>query len=293
MKIGIIGVGHLAKSMLTGFLRANLDPQDFLLSPRGQAQQLAKEHHFALARDNHHLVEACDIVILAVRPKDVAAAVAGLPWREGQLLICVCAGVALNELAVAPACVVRAMPLTAAEINASPTICFPPHAEAVRLLEYLGTPICVTNERAFEVATVNAAVYGWVQNLIRITANWSAQHLEQFSDQVCSGFDQELRGKQTVETQISDSIESHSALMRRLVSLTFAGAGRMLAEKPEPMEDLLAALVTPGGITELGLEKLKAHGFETIWQEVCASVLERLDNPIKNFPPEEGEGRDK
>jgi len=256
MKIGVLGVGHLAKAMLMGFLRANLSPRQFLLSPRGQAQQLAKEHGFELADDNEELVNNCDRVILAVQPKDAPDAVAGLPWRKGQILISVCAGIPLNELPVAPARVVRAMPLTAAEINASPTVCFPSQRDVVALFEHIGIVIGLENEQEFEVASVNAAIYGWVQDLIRLNVQWLVQ--------------------QSTNSMSDASSERNLATMRRLVSLTFAAAGRLIAEKPESMEALLDALVTPGGITELGLEKLKEQGHPAIWQDACACVLERL-----------------
>jgi pyrroline-5-carboxylate reductase len=123
MTIGIIGVGHLAISMLDGFLRSGVPPQELLLSPRGKARAFSERTGVPLADGNRDLVERSDIVILAVRPADAAAAVEGLPWRAGQTMISVCAGVALEKLQVSPARGVRAMPFTAAEINASPTVC--------------------------------------------------------------------------------------------------------------------------------------------------------------------------
>lgn len=246
MIIGVIGVGHLATTLLTGLLRSGVSPQALLLSPRGKAMAFSEATGIPLAADNRDLVARSDIVLLAVRPADAAEAVAGLPWRARQTVISACAGVALGDLIVAPASAVRAMPLTAAEINASPTACFPPRPEAVALLERLGSVVAFDSEADFEVATVNAAVYGWAQDLIRRTAEWSAGQGPQLD------------------------------AMRRLTALTFVAAGRLLAEKPEPMETLLAELVTPGGITELGLGILAARGQPAIWTEACASVLARL-----------------
>jgi pyrroline-5-carboxylate reductase len=114
------------------------------------------------------------------------------------------------------------------------------------VIERLGPAIALESEADFEVATVSAAVYGWAQDLIRITSDWSA----------AQGGDAQA--------------------MRRLAALTFVAAGRLLAEKPEPIETLLAELVTPGGITELGLDILAARGQPDIWREACAGVLARL-----------------
>lgn len=249
MRVGILGVGHLAAALAAGLLRSGLEPEQLRLSPRGRARELAERHGLVVAADNRDLVDGAEVVLLAVRPADAAAAVAGLPWREGQVVISACAGVPLAGLAVAPARAVRAMPLTAAAINASPTACFPPLPAAVAVLERLGPVVALASEADFEVATVNAAVYGWAQDLIRRTAEWSAD-----------------QGPQ-------------AEAMRRLVALTFVAAGRLIAEKPEPMTQLLDELVTPGGITELGLDVLAAGGQPALWQAACEAVLARLAGP--------------
>jgi pyrroline-5-carboxylate reductase len=246
MVIGVVGVGHLATAILAGLLRAGVPRGDLLLSPRGKARAFSEQEGVALAADNRDLVERSDIVLLAVRPAAAAEAVAGLPWRAGQVMISVCAGVLLEKLSVSPAHGVRAMPLTAAEINASPTACFPPHPVAVALLERLGPVVALQSEADFEVATVNAAVYGWAQHLIRVTTDWSA----------AQGPDAQT--------------------MRRLIALTFVAAGRLIAEKPDSMESLVAELVTPGGITELGLNILSVGDQPETWRRACAGVLARL-----------------
>ncbi len=246
MIIGFLGVGHLAAALIAGLKRAGVSPQAMLLSPRGRSAELSGRYGIDIAASSKALVARCDIIVLAVRPHDAAQAVAGLPFRAGQVLISVCAGVALAELASGPAKVVRAMPLTAAEINASPTVFFPDDGAARQLLERLGPAFALRSEREFEVATVNAAIYGWAQSLIAQSAEWCA-------------------------TKGTDA-----ATMRQLVAQTFVAAGRLIAEKNDPMEHMLSELVTPGGITELGLSVLDAADQRRAWQCACEAVLDRL-----------------
>ncbi|MET3580313.1 pyrroline-5-carboxylate reductase [Mesorhizobium robiniae] len=246
MIIGILGVGHLAASMLAGFLRSGLDPAAILLSPRGKAAVLSARHGFQLAADNRDLVERSDVVVLSVRPQHAPETVAGLPWRIGQTVVSVCAGVPLSRLDVAPARAVRAMPFTASEIAASPTVYFPDVGEARAVLDRLGPSIALPSENDFEVATVSAAVYGWAQDLIRKTAEWSS----------AEGLD--------------------PAISRRLAAMTFVAAGQLIAEKDEPMDQMLEELVTPGGITERGLQVLSLRGVPAAWEEACVAVLDKL-----------------
>lgn len=247
MQLGIVGVGHLASSLLAGFLRAGMRAEDVLLSPRGRGPELARAHGFGLARGNGDLVARSDIVLLAVRPADAPAAVEGLGWRRRQTLLSLCAGVPIRALeAAAPAEIVRAMPLTAAEFGASPTLLHPAHPAASALLEKIGVVIPLEREIEFETATVSAAVYGWAQELIRLSADWSAAH----------------------------GLPPETA--RALAARTFVAAGRTVAEKDAPMEALLAALTTPGGITETGLRHLREHGAPEAWEGACDAVLRKL-----------------
>ncbi|TNM61610.1 pyrroline-5-carboxylate reductase family protein [Aliirhizobium smilacinae] len=251
MIIGVLGVGHLAAAMIAGLMKSG-DRQTILLSPRGKSKELAARYGLEICVDNRELVERAEIVILAVRPADATAALEGLPWRAGQIVVSVCAGVALSQFPAIAARIVRAMPLTAAEINASPTVFYPEIAEARQLIARFGLAIALRNEDEFEVATVNAAIYGWAQDIVRQSVHWGHDH----------GADQQT--------------------MRQLVAQTFVAAGRMIAETAEPMETILKDLVTPGGITELGLEVLEERGQPAAWQAACDAVFARLTSVPKD-----------
>lgn len=243
--IGVLGVGHLAAAMIAGLIKSG-GPESILLSPRGKSKELGARYGLGICADNRELVERSDIVILAVRPADAPAALEGLPWRDGQVVLSVCAGVALSKFPAIPAQIVRVMPLTATEINASPTVFYPDLAQARQLIARLGPAIALRSEDEFEIATVNAAIYGWAQDLIRQSVHWASDH----------GADPQM--------------------MRLLVAQTFVAAGRMTAESAEPMETILKDLVTPGGITELGLTVLDQQSQPAAWRAACDAVLARL-----------------
>lgn len=248
LTLGILGVGHLSVSLVTGLMRAGWGQDRLILSPRGQSAALSKRFGIGVADSNAALVTQSDIVLLAVRPGDAVAAVADLPWRVDQLLLSACAGVtidALSEVAGA-ARIVRIMPLTAAELGASPTLVFPMLPPVAPVLAAFGPAIAVDSEEQFEAATVSAAIYGWAQALIERAAGWT--------------------GAQGVAPPAA----------RALVAQSFVAAGRMMAEQDAPMEALLTGLVTPGGITEAGLRHLDAAGVFAAWDGACDVVLDRL-----------------
>lgn len=250
MVLGVLGVGHLARSILQGLLRAGFEQDTIVLSPRGQGPELAQLHGLALARDNRDLVDRADIVLVAVRPADAVAALGGLGWTPRHTIVSVCAGVPIAALqAAAPAAtIMRAMPLTATEIGVSATPVFPDIEAARPILNALGSVIALAREEDFEVATVSAAIYGWAQDLMRQSIEWS----------------------------VAGGLERKAA--RQLVADTFIAAGRLIAEKDAPLDDMLRQLVTPGGITERGLQVLAERDVPTAWAAACEAVLEKLQD---------------
>lgn len=246
MFLGILGVGHLATTIVVGLLRSGFAAENILLSPRGKAKDLSDLYGIQVADDNASLVDRADVVLLSVRPSDAARAVADLPWRQDQVLISCCAGVAISAFPDLEAQIVRAMPLTAAEINASPTAFYPGLPQARAVLDRLGPLVELQSEADFELATVNAAIYGWAQDLIRQSVEWS----------------------------VEKGMPEPTA--RRLIANTFAAAGGLIDLKPQPMQQLLDELVTPGGITELGLQKLTEGDQPVVWRQACEAVLARL-----------------
>lgn len=249
-RIGFLGVGHLAEEMIAGLMREGRGELEPILSPRGYGPRLAEYYGLELASDNAALVGTAEIVVLATRPRDAVAAITGLPWREGQILVSACAGVPISALAavVAPAEVMRIMPLTASSIGASPTTVFPDLAPVRPLLRRLGTVIALDDEGQFEAATVSAAIYGWAQSLIGLGHDWSLAH----------GL-----GPDTA---------------RQLAAATFVAAGRMIAERPEPIAALVGSLTTPGGITERGQMLLDAQAVPASWTAACDAVFAMLTN---------------
>lgn len=246
--VGFLGVGHLAEALIAGLLRGGFAPERLLLSPRGQAAHLGAIHNVRVAGSNAELVAQSDIVLLCVRPKDVTSAIEGLPWEPRHVLVSACAGVPISSLAAgaSPARICRIMPITAAALGASPTVLFPDFPEVRDLVARFGSAIALNSESDFETATVSAAVYGWAQDLIARSSRWAVEH----------GLSEEAA--------------------RQLSALTFVAAGRLIAERPEPMDDLLRSVVTPGGITERGLTVLDQHGVPGAWDKACTAVLDKL-----------------
>ncbi|MEZ5773275.1 MAG: NAD(P)-binding domain-containing protein [Hyphomicrobiaceae bacterium] len=250
--VGILGVGHLINHLLPGLLRT--DPAmrpSVLLGPRNaeRAEALSRRFGCPVAADAADLVARSDVLLLAVRPFQVAEATAGLPFRADQTVVSLVAGTPIAAIAAAvrPARVLRAMPVTAAEFGVSPTCLFPADPAIEALLAPAGPVIRLAAEAEFEAASVIACYYGWVQALIGETTGWLCRQ----------------------------GLGEESA--RRLAAEMTAAAARTVVERrDEPIDGLVAELCLPGSYTGQGLQILgKADAFGP-WRTAAEALLMRM-----------------
>ncbi len=126
--ITILGCGSLGESLLAGLLKRGHPSRLISASSRRleRQQALTSKYQVTVSADNAALAQAASIVVLAVKPKQMADCcreLAGLPLA-GKLIISVAAGIRTDQLQRwlgQPVALVRAMPNTPAEIGLAAT----------------------------------------------------------------------------------------------------------------------------------------------------------------------------
>jgi pyrroline-5-carboxylate reductase len=181
MKLGFVGCGTIAAAMIAGLQDSGWQ-EAITVSPRnaevaaGLAQRYA---NVSVASDNQAVLDAADLVVLAVRPQIAAAVLAELRFRPDHRVLSVIATLSLETLrsVVAPAVTVtRAVPLPSVARRQGPTAVFPPDEEIVGLFDTLGTAIGLGAEAefdAFSAATATMASYFAFADTI---ADWMTRH---------------------------------------------------------------------------------------------------------------------
>lgn len=119
-RIGLIGAGQMATALAQGIIKAGLVPADHILAsdPDLQARQRFSDTLGAtITTDNAAVVSHSDVVFLAVKPQQLAAAAAGLAAATAgkRLFVSIAAGVrlkALSEFLGPDQRIVRVMPNT-------------------------------------------------------------------------------------------------------------------------------------------------------------------------------------
>jgi pyrroline-5-carboxylate reductase len=256
-KIGFIGVGHIAHYMLTGFARTKNSFEFILADPDPDnlsrvSKQFAPQFKCAVTRDNQRAVDKSELIILAVRPDHMEAALAGLTFRPDQLVASVVAGASLKHLEsfVSPAKVIRVLPISCVAINKSPILVFPKNQPIQTLFSLLGQVHVLPDEKTFTPGTaLVGAFYAWIFALMDETAGWTADQ----------GID--------------------PTVARQLVIQTIEGACAMAShQKEKSLTQIWDTLATPGGISEYGAKILKERGCLKAWPDTLEAVTQKMED---------------
>ena len=249
--IGFIGVGELALYTIKGVRRGGYQGP-VLLSPRNRekAKYLVETHNCQLQQDNQSVVANSDHIVIATRPADCLETLASLEFKPNQVLISVVAGIEVAQLrTVLPAQleIVRAMPVSSAEVGASPTLIYPDNVFVRQFFDYCGNSIVVDNEEYFTQGSVLACVYCWFFSL----------------------YEELIQSTQGPALPASLSAELVMGMAKGAAELA-------LANKDISPGDIARGIATEGTFSRLGLDLLEENAAFEPWREACELLQKQL-----------------
>ncbi len=167
MQLAFIGGGNMGEAMLSAILDKKLSlPQDISISDVSETRRRYLEQRYGVAvmSDNRLAAEKGEVVVLAVKPQNLAGVVAELSgqFKPSQLVLSIIAGATIQTLSsgLAHKRVIRAMPNTPAQIGegisvwtATAEVTEQQRGWASSLLGAIGKEIYVDDEKYINMAT--------------------------------------------------------------------------------------------------------------------------------------------
>ncbi|MDR0767986.1 MAG: pyrroline-5-carboxylate reductase [Methanosarcinales archaeon] len=125
-KIGFLGAGKMASAIIKGLLEYGIMPDNIAAGEHWApaADAARKEFGIYVTENNAEVVKRSDILIIAVKPKDIEGALSTAGDTKNKLFISIAAGITINNLermAGHNARVIRAMPNICATVLQSAT----------------------------------------------------------------------------------------------------------------------------------------------------------------------------
>lgn len=240
MKIGFIGGGNMATALIGGLLRGGASHAIAVLEIEPtRARALRDAHNVEVHATPGDWLAPCDVVVLAVKPQQMAGAVAAIrPHLARPLLLSIAAGVRARTMArwLSSDVIVRTMPNTPALIGAGITgavalagVTPQQRASAEAILRAVGDVIWFDDEALLDAVT---AVSG--------------------SGPAYAFFLIEAMQQAGRELGLPD------AAARQLALATVSGAAQLAAASHEAVEVLRERVTSKGGTTAAALATLEA-----------------------------------
>lgn len=251
MRLGFVGAGNMASALARGMgepvLVSDLD--------RERAEALAAAVGGEAVGSNGELAERADVVVLAHKPHQLEEVASQLGGQARAIVsILGATGTPAIEAAYPGTPVYRFIPNIPADVRRG-VLCYVrgsradagPEREILDLMGRVGTVFPLGDEALIEPAMA----------IMSCGPAFFALLSEAFADAGAAyGLDREAAG--------------------RMVSETMGGTAAWLAAHGQDTAGLRAAVATPGGATERGLNAMEAHGARELCRATVDAVMEGI-----------------
>ncbi|GIW05382.1 MAG: pyrroline-5-carboxylate reductase [Dehalococcoidia bacterium] len=255
MRVAIVGGGKMGEAILSRLLATSPEDEVSVV----EVDPARRDYLAARYRIPVHATppaDAADVVVLAVKPQDAAAAYRSLgTLRPDQVLLSILAGVRISSIreGTGHSAVVRAMPNTPAAIGegftvwtATPEVAEPAREQVRSVLASLGRERYVTDEAYLDMAT---AVNGSGPAFVYL-----------FIEALCDA---------------AVAIGLPRAMAHDLVLQTVRGAAAYVEATGAHPAQLKNDVTSPAGTTAAGLYQLERHALRAAIQDAIAAAYRR------------------
>jgi pyrroline-5-carboxylate reductase len=256
--LGFVGTGTINAAMVTGLCTDPAQPYSIRVSPRNAAvaaRLAARFDRVRVGASNQEVIDASDVVFLAVRPQIAADILAPLRFGPDKRIISLIATFSRQKVATlvgSVQSVTCAVPQPTVAARLSPTAIFPPDAFAAGLFDRLGTAFPATSESEFRALFATTAAMASFFSLLAALARWLTSH----------GVD--------------------AAIARDYVAKMFHGLADVPQRSTLDFGELAAEFKTKGGLNEQLADELAAKGVFGAFPAGLDAILARLvkhENP--------------
>ena len=254
MKIGFIGTGKIASSVITGICSSTILYNKILISPRNKiiAKNLKRKFkNIIIAKNNQEIVDNCNWVFLSITPTIGEKIIKDLNFRSSQTIISFISTITLSELKKAikvKAKIVRAIPLPPISLKKGPVPICPPNKQVKEFFNKIGTTVEVKNEKLSINFWSTSGMMAPFYELLRVMTDWLVK-----------------RGVKRNNAQ------------KYITSLFLALSEDAVANSKKDLKYLVKESQTPKGLNEQGVKELTKAGFYKSLEKTLNSIHKRLN----------------
>ncbi|NOY17058.1 MAG: pyrroline-5-carboxylate reductase [Gammaproteobacteria bacterium] len=260
-KLGIIGGGNMAESLIGGLLASAHKASAIQVSEpnKKRCAQLSEKYNIHCLNNNSVLAGQSDLLLFAVKPqllREVAEPLKQAIQAKRPLIISIAAGVRstdLNHWLGGGLAIVRVMPNTPALVRAGASGLYANYLVsplqrdlAESILRSVGITVWLENEAQMDIVTaLSGSGPAYIFRIIEAMEEAATR----------AGMERETSRLLAIETVL--------------------GAAKLAMESDDTPEELRCKVTSPGGTTEKGLQQLEQGNIEQLFENAINAAIDR------------------
>ena len=253
MKLGFIGTGKIASSVITGICKSSIKYNKIFISFRNKkiSKQLKKRYKkITIEKDNQKIVNNSNWVFLAVTPTVGEKIIKNLSFKSNQTIISFISTITiprLKEMIKVKANIVRAIPLPPISLKRGPVPICPPNKKVKNFFDKIGSTVEIKNENLSINFWSTSGMMASYYNILRVMSDWL----------------------------VTKGVKKQDA-QKYITSLFLALSEDAVVNSKKDLKFLIKDSQTPKGLNEQGLKEMSKKG-------VYKSVINTLNRIHKRL----------
>ena len=253
MKLGFIGTGKIASSVITGISNSNIKFKQIIVSPRNRkiANNLKKKYRkIYIAKNNQEVIDKSSWIFLSVTPNVGMKIIKDLKFKKNQTVISFISTINLAQLkkmVKVKLNIVRAIPLPPISLKKGPVPICPPNKSVKSFFDKIGSTIQIKNEKLSQNFWSTSGMMASYYDLLRVMSDWL----------------------------VKKGIKRNDA-QKYITSLFLALSEDAVVNSKKELKFLVKESQTPNGLNEQGLKAMTKKG-------VYKSVINTLNTIYKRL----------
>jgi len=253
MKLGFIGTGKIASSVITGICKSSIKYNKIFISSRNQkiAKGLKKKFKkIFIEKDNQKIIDNCNWVFLSVTPIVGERIIKNLNFKSNQTIVSFISTITIPELKKmikVKADIVRAIPLPPISLKKGPVPICPPNKKVKKFFDKIGSTIEIKNEKLSINFWSTSGMMASYYQILKVMSGWLIK-----------------KGVNKLDAQ------------KYVTSLFLALSEDAVVNSKKDLKFLVKESQTPRGLNEQGLKEMSKKG-------VYKSVINSLNSIYKRL----------
>ena len=254
MKLGFVGTGKIASSVITGICTSKISFNKILVSPRNKKIAKSLKRKFKkviIAKNNQEIVNNCNWLFLSITPTVGKKIIKELKFKSNQTIISFISTITLVQLKRAikvKAKIIRAIPLPPISLKKGPVPICPPNRKVKEFFNKIGTTVEIKNEKSSINFWSTSGMMAPFYELLRVMTNWLVK-----------------RGVKRDDAQ------------KYITSLFLALSEDAVVNSKKDLKYLVKESQTPKGLNEQGVRELTKASFYKNLEKTLNSIHKRLN----------------